>query len=75
MSRESILQTKLVNSIEVLMALNFELKVRVAVLMGLMYVMEFQMMEKTRELAEDYHYQYLTMFEEQVEVSVVLIIH
>ena len=45
--------TKSVNSIGVLKALNFELKVRIVVMMELMYVMEFLMMEKTKEL-EDY---------------------
>jgi hypothetical protein len=58
-----------------MMALNFELKVRVVVSMELMCVMEFLTMVRTKELIEDYQHQFLTMFEEQVEVLVVLIIH
>jgi spore cortex formation protein SpoVR/YcgB (stage V sporulation) len=76
MSLVSIPQTKSVNSIEVLKALNFELKARIVGLMAMMKLMcvkGFLMMEKTKEL-EDHQYLFLINFEEQAEVLVGMII-
>lgn len=51
------------------------LKVRTVALMELTRVTVFLMMERTRELTEDYQNQFLIMFGERVEVLVVPKIH